>query len=158
MLGSCQLVQTDCRRARSSGAQQLYGTEPYQTSRHHSPWAGNHHWRLQKIHFCVQKMKENTGVGMNNVNRGIVDFGVQECFPSDAILKVKEPFTPEPPQLTTKGPRRVRTSIPTNFSRRIHEPWDRQEGALQLFNIEDRHEPIQGSIRMDIAGPPQQIE
>ena len=54
---------------------------------------------------------EDTGAGMDNVNRGIVDFGAQECFPSDAILKINEPFTPEPPELTAKKDRDVFVQI-----------------------------------------------
>jgi glycine dehydrogenase subunit 2 len=66
------------------------------------PWAESHPWRLQEARFSLQKMKEDTGVGVDDVNRRIVDFGVQKCFPSHEPLIVKEPFTPEPPESTTK--------------------------------------------------------
>ncbi len=66
------------------------------------PWAKNHRWRLQEARLSLQKMKEDTGVGIDDVNRRIVDFGIQKCFPSHEPLIVKEPFTPEPPESTTK--------------------------------------------------------
>jgi len=66
------------------------------------PWAGSHPRRLQEARFSLQKMKEDTGIGIDEVNRRIVDFGVQKCFPSHEPLIVKEPFTTEPPESTTK--------------------------------------------------------
>jgi glycine dehydrogenase subunit 2 len=66
------------------------------------PWARSHPRRLQEARFSLQKMKEDTGVGIDEVNRRIVDFGVQKCFPSHEPFIVKEPFTTEPPESTTK--------------------------------------------------------
>ena len=43
----------------------------------------------------MRKM-DDTGVGMNYMNRRIIEFAVQNCYPSDEIVVVKEPFAPKP--------------------------------------------------------------
>ena len=47
-------------------------------------------------------MKEDTGVGTDDVNRRIIDFGVQKAFTSHHPWIIPEPFTPEPPETTSK--------------------------------------------------------
>lgn len=66
------------------------------------PWVKSHPRRLQEARFSVQQMKEDTGVGIDDVNRRIVDYGIQKCFTSHEPWIVPEPFTPEPPESTTK--------------------------------------------------------
>jgi glycine dehydrogenase subunit 2 len=52
--------------------------------------------RLDQVRFSLQKLKEDTGVGTDDVARRIVDFGVQEYFTSHHPWVVPEPFLPEP--------------------------------------------------------------
>jgi len=66
------------------------------------PWVEKHPRRLQEARFSLEQMKEETGVGIDDVNRRIVDFGIQKCFTSHEPWIVPEPFTPEPPESTPK--------------------------------------------------------
>jgi len=66
------------------------------------PWSTAHPFRLQEARFSLEQMKRETGIGIEDVNRRIVDFGVQKCFTSHEPWFVPEPFTPEPPESATK--------------------------------------------------------
>ncbi len=66
------------------------------------PWSKIHPLRMQEARFSLEKMKEETGIGIDDVNRRIVDFGIQRCFTSHEPWIVPEPFTPEPPETTPK--------------------------------------------------------
>ena len=66
------------------------------------PWSESHPRRLQEARFSLQKMKEETGIGVDGLNRRIVDFGIQRCFPAHEPPIVPEPFTPEPPESNSK--------------------------------------------------------
>jgi glycine dehydrogenase subunit 2 len=62
------------------------------------PWNESHPRRMQEARFSLQKMKEETGIGVDGLNRRIVDFGIQRCFSAHEPEIVPEPFTPEPPE------------------------------------------------------------
>ena len=47
-------------------------------------------------------MKEDTGIGIDEVNRRIVDYGIQRCFTSHEPWIIPEPFTPEPTESNSK--------------------------------------------------------
>jgi len=66
------------------------------------PWGKCHPFRLQEARFSLEKLKEDTEIGIEDVNRRIVDFGVQRCFTSHEPWIIPEPFTPEPPETTPK--------------------------------------------------------
>ncbi len=66
------------------------------------PWSEQHPFRLQEARFSLEKMKADTGVGTEDVNRRIVDFGIQKAFTSHEPWIIPEPFTPEPPETTSK--------------------------------------------------------
>ncbi len=66
------------------------------------PWGGHHPFRMQEARFSLEKMKNDTGIGIDDVNHRIVDFGVQRCFTSHEPWIVPEPFTPEPPESVSK--------------------------------------------------------
>lgn len=66
------------------------------------PWSESHPYRMQEARFSLEKMKEETGIGIADVNRRIVDFGVQRCFTSHEPWIVPEPLTPEPPETASK--------------------------------------------------------
>ncbi len=58
--------------------------------------------RIQEARMSLQKMKEDTGVGTEDVNRRIVDYGVSSYFESHHPWIVSEPFTPEPTESAWK--------------------------------------------------------
>lgn len=58
--------------------------------------------RLDQVRFSLQKLKEDTGVGTDDVSRRIIDFGVQEYFTSHHPWIVPEPFLPEPCETYSK--------------------------------------------------------
>ena len=59
------------------------------------PYDGNGH-RLQEVRYSWQSLKEETGVGTEDVRRRMVDFGLQGYFTSHHPVLVPEPFTLEP--------------------------------------------------------------
>ena len=66
------------------------------------PWVKCHPIRMQEARFSLEKMKEDTDIGSEDVNRRIVDFGIQSVFMSHEPCIIPEPFTPEPPETTPK--------------------------------------------------------
>ena len=66
------------------------------------PWHKSHPFRLQEARFSLEKMKEETGIGIADFNRRIVDYGLQDMETSHEPWIVPEPFTPEPPETTPK--------------------------------------------------------
>lgn len=66
------------------------------------PWAKQHPFRLHEARFSLEKMKEDTEIGIEDFNRRIVDYGVQRCFTSHEPWIIPEPFTPEPTEAATK--------------------------------------------------------
>lgn len=66
------------------------------------PWGERSPLRMHEVRLSLEKMKQDTGIGIEDVNRRIVDFGIQRCFTSHEPWIVKEPFTPEPTEACTK--------------------------------------------------------
>jgi glycine dehydrogenase subunit 2 len=66
------------------------------------PWQKAHPLRLQEARFSLQKMKEETGVGIADINHRIVDYGLQDMETSHEPWIIPEPLTPEPPESTPK--------------------------------------------------------
>ena len=66
------------------------------------PWLKSHPFRMQDVRLSLKKLKEETGIGIDDVNRRIVDFGVQRCFTSHEPWIIPEPFTPEPTESASK--------------------------------------------------------
>lgn len=66
------------------------------------PWNGGGGRRLQETRFSLKRMKDDTGIGIAEVNRRIVDFGLQRCFTSHEPLLIPEPFTPEPTETASR--------------------------------------------------------
>ncbi|NIR86661.1 glycine dehydrogenase subunit 2 [Candidatus Bathyarchaeota archaeon] len=59
--------------------------------------------RVDQIRYSLEKLKEDTGLGTEDVNRRIVDFGIQNYFMSHHPWIVPEPFTPEPCETYSKA-------------------------------------------------------
>jgi glycine dehydrogenase subunit 2 len=66
------------------------------------PWHKAHPLRLQEGRFSLEKMREETGIGIDDVNRRIIDYGLQDMETSHEPWIIPEPFTPEPPETTSK--------------------------------------------------------
>lgn len=66
-----------------------------------APWAEGQH-RMEQVRYSWEKLKEDTGVGTNDVNRRGIDYGLQSYFESHPPLLVPEPFTPEPNETYSK--------------------------------------------------------
>ena len=58
--------------------------------------------RLDQVRYSLQKLKEDTGVGTMDVTARLVDFGIQNYFPSHVPWIVPEPMTPEPCETYSK--------------------------------------------------------
>ena len=59
--------------------------------------------RLQEIRYSWQRLREETGVGTEDVRRRIVDFGLQSYFTSHHPMLVPEPFTLEPSESLSRA-------------------------------------------------------
>ena len=58
--------------------------------------------RLDQVRFSLEKLKEETGIGTDEVTRRATDFGVNEFFKSHHPWVVPEPFLPEPCETYSK--------------------------------------------------------
>lgn len=67
-------------------------TKPYKTNK-----------RLDQIRYSLEKLREETGVGAQDVIRRVVDYGVQSYWLSHHPWVVPEPFTPEPCETYSKA-------------------------------------------------------
>ncbi|OGD47858.1 glycine dehydrogenase [Candidatus Bathyarchaeota archaeon RBG_16_57_9] len=59
--------------------------------------------RLDQARWSLAKLKDETGVGVQEVNNRLVDYGVQSMFTSHHPWLVPEPFTPEPCETYSKA-------------------------------------------------------
>ncbi len=66
------------------------------------PWADAHPRRMHETRLSLEQMKRDTGIGIEEVNRRIVDFGVQRCFTGHEPWIISEPFTIEPTESSSK--------------------------------------------------------
>lgn len=58
--------------------------------------------RMEQVRYSWEKLKEETGVGTDDVEKRIMDYGLQEYYLSHPPYLVKEPFTPEPNETFSK--------------------------------------------------------
>ncbi len=59
--------------------------------------------RIDQTRWSLEKMKEETGVGVGDLNRRVIDYGIQSFFTSHHPWIVAEPFTPEPCETYSKA-------------------------------------------------------
>jgi glycine dehydrogenase subunit 2 len=64
------------------------------------PYGGK---RLDQARWSLEKLKKETGCGINDVNKRVIDYGVQSFFTSHHPWIVPEPFTPEPCETYSKA-------------------------------------------------------
>jgi glycine dehydrogenase subunit 2 len=63
------------------------------------PFGGN---RVDQVRWSLEKLKNDTGIGIHEINNRIVDYGVQSMFTSHHPWLIPEPFTPEPCETYSK--------------------------------------------------------
>lgn len=66
-------------------------------------WAEEAPNRLEQVRYSFETLLRETGVGAEDVNRHLLDFGFQRFFASHHPLIVPEPFTPEPTESYSKA-------------------------------------------------------
>lgn len=59
-------------------------------------------YRMEQLRYSWSKLKEETGVGTDDVERRCMDYGLQEYYQSHPPYLVEEPFTPEPNEAYSK--------------------------------------------------------
>ncbi len=59
-------------------------------------WYDQGQRRMEQTRFSFDKLKEETGCGIEEVNNRLVDYGIPEIWESHHPWTVEEPFTPEP--------------------------------------------------------------
>jgi glycine dehydrogenase subunit 2 len=60
-------------------------------------------YRLDEIRYSWEQLEKETGVGTEDVERRVVDFGVNSYFMSHEPWVVPEPFTPEPTETYSRA-------------------------------------------------------
>ena len=59
-------------------------------------WYAQGKRRLEQVRYCWEKLKEDTGVGTEDIKRRMADYGLQHYWTSHHPWVVPEPFTLEP--------------------------------------------------------------
>jgi len=59
--------------------------------------------RVDQARWSLEQMKKDTGVGIGDVNKRVIDYGVQSFFTSHHPWLIPEPFTPEPAETYSKA-------------------------------------------------------
>ena len=58
--------------------------------------------RVDQARWSLEEMKKDTGIGVGDMNRRVIDYGVQHYFTSHHPWLIPEPFTPEPCETYSK--------------------------------------------------------
>lgn len=66
-----------------------------------APW-GEGQFRMEQVRYSWEKLKKDTGVGTDDVDRRCSDYGLQGYFQSHHPWIIPEPFTPEPNETYSK--------------------------------------------------------
>jgi glycine dehydrogenase subunit 2 len=59
--------------------------------------------KLQEARFHLQALKEETGIGSEDVNHRLADYGVQTFFTSHEPMIIDEPVTPEASETASRA-------------------------------------------------------
>lgn len=59
-------------------------------------------YRMEQVRYSWGKLKDDTGLGSDEIERRMTDYGVQEYYQSHPPYLVREPFTPEPNETYSK--------------------------------------------------------
>ena len=101
------------------------------------PYAEGHR-RLDQVRYSLAELKEETGVGTEDVRDRMVDFGVQSYWMSHHPWIVPEPFTPEPCETYSKADLDEWAAVIKKVSDEcVCEPGGRQRSAARLEHRQD---------------------
>ena len=59
------------------------------------PWGDGSH-RMEQVRYSWEKLYEDTGVTVDDIDRRVIDYGLQTFFQSHHPMLIPQPFTPEP--------------------------------------------------------------
>ncbi|MBT3285263.1 aminomethyl-transferring glycine dehydrogenase subunit GcvPB [Candidatus Bathyarchaeota archaeon] len=59
--------------------------------------------RVDQARWSLEQLKKDTGIGIAEVNRRVIDYGIQSFFTSHHPWLIPEPFTPEPCETYSKA-------------------------------------------------------
>lgn len=59
-------------------------------------------YRMEQVRYSWEKLKDDTGLGTDEIERRTMDYGLQEYYQSHPPYLVPEPFTPEPNETYSK--------------------------------------------------------
>ncbi len=59
--------------------------------------------RVDQARWSLEQLKKDTGCGISEINRRVIDYGVQSFFTSHHPWLIPEPFTPEPCETYSKA-------------------------------------------------------
>jgi glycine dehydrogenase subunit 2 len=77
--------------------------------------------RLEQVRFSWEKLMQDTGVGTDDVERRMADYGLQPYFQSHHPHVVPEPFTPEPCESYSKDDIDEFVAVMRQISKEAHE-------------------------------------
>lgn len=66
-----------------------------------APWGDGGH-RLEQVRYSFEKLRKDTGVTIDDIDRRVVDYGLQTFFQSHYPMLIPQPFTPEPNETYSK--------------------------------------------------------
>lgn len=99
-------------------------------------------YRLQEVRYSWEKLKQDTGLGTEHINRRIVDYGVNNYFSSHEPWIVPEPFTLEPTESYSKADLDEYAEIIQQVSDEAYSDPDMVRSAPHRSSITQRDESI----------------
>jgi glycine dehydrogenase subunit 2 len=84
-------------------------------------WYAKGKRRLEQVRYSWEKLKQDTGVGTDDVNKRIVDFGIEHYWTSHHPWVVPEPFTLEPCESYNKEDLDEYIEVLQQISKEAHE-------------------------------------
>lgn len=105
-------------------------------------------YRLQEVRYSWEKLRQDTGIGTNEIDNRVVDFGVDSYFKSHEPWIVPEPFTLEPAESYSKADLDEYVEILAEIAREAYEEPDVIRTAphrVSIAPMDERplHEPTE---------------
>lgn len=93
------------------------------------PYSERYPYRLEQARFSLKELKEKTDVGTDDVNRRIVDYGIESYWTSHHPLIIPEPLTPEPTESFSKEDIETFANVLQSISKESHTDPERVKNA-----------------------------
>lgn len=77
--------------------------------------------RIEQARLSWEQLKKDTGIGTDQINRRIIDYGLQTYFTSHHPRIIAEPFTPEPPESYSKDDLDHYAAVMSRVAREAYE-------------------------------------